>query len=237
MISEMLNRLQKTLQKNTFELKLKETDLPLLKALFKLKKAKQYSLEKELRQAHTNIPHSTVTGKLERLVRYGLVKAERETNGFTYFSLTPFGLAVLLERGIINFSQALSHFEQNQKEYFETLIALQPNLIDRLAKQPAWFVTQLTPDLWVIYYISNREELRLQTLNFLIGRPEEFVTKPAEFKLQFLCAQKIEVEGKGICLKERKQCVYKSKQLAHCPIIKRQIENEIEKLKEALSHE
>jgi len=237
MINEMLNRLFEALQKNTFELKLKETDLPLLEALFKLKKAKQYTLEKELKQMHAKIPHSTTTDKLKRLVRYGLVKAEHETDGFTYFSLTPFGLAVLLERGRINFYQALSHFEQNQKEYFETLIALQPNLIDRLAKQPAWFVTQLTPDLWVIYYIANREELRRQTLSFLIGKPEEFVTKPAEFKLQFLCAQKIEVEGKGICLKERKQCVYKSKQLADCPIIKKQIETEIEKLEKVLSHE
>jgi|YelNatPaOPRAMG01_1025707.scaffolds.fasta_scaffold29153_4 predicted transcriptional regulator len=230
MINELLNRFQKALQKNTFELKLKETDLPLLEALFRLKKAKQYSLEKELRQRHVKMPHSTVTGKLERLINYGLVKAEREKDGFTYYSLTPFGLAVLLEKGKIDFSQALSHFEQNQKEYFETLVALQPNLIERLAKQPAWFVTQLTQDLWVIYYIANREELRRQTLNFLIGKREEFVTKPAEFKLQFLCSQKIEVEGKGICLKERKQCVFKSNQLADCPIIRKQIETEIEKL-------
>jgi len=227
---EMFNTLREALEKNTFELKLKETDLPILKALFVLKKAKQYSLEKTLKEMHAKLSHSTVTGKLERLVKYGLVKAVHETDGFKYFELTPFGLAVLLERGELNFSQALSHIEQNQKEYFETLIALQPNLIDRLAKQPAWFVTQLTSDLWVIYYIANREDLRMQTLRFLLGKPEELITKPAEFKLQFLCAQKIEVEGKGICLKERKECVYKSKQFADCPIIRKQIE-------EVLRHE
>lgn len=227
-INEILDKLNQATERIDF---FKDDDLRIMEVLFKEGKQKQYGLEKNLLgEFGKAIAHSTVTGKLQRLSRLGLVSSI-ETNGFTYYELTPLGLSCLLYKRRIDFDRAITYFENNQKQYFEFLARIQPNLIERLEKQPPWFVTQLTRDLWVIYYIDKRSDLRKFTINFFRERSRGVEPKPEllDFKLQPLCVHRREVEGKAICLKLNKECVHKPREVAKCEILNEQMLRELER--------
>jgi predicted transcriptional regulator len=228
MLSGILNKLRQATDRTGF---IRDDDLPIMEALFKEGKQKQYGLEKILRESGKSVAHSTVAGKLQRLFRYGLVNSTKENNGFTYYELTPLGLSCLVYRQKISFDKAITYLENNQKQYFEYLAKIQPNLIEQLEKQPPWFVTQLTEDLWVIYHIIKRSDLRKQTIKFVLAlsRGDEAKPELLDFKLQPLCVHRIEVEGKGMCSKLRKECVYKPREVAKCKILNEQMLKELAK--------
>jgi len=235
MFKEILGKLQQAVAETIWLPR--ENDLDILEELYKArKKQKQYDLERLLRGAKKKIAHSTVTGKLQRLCKCGFINAVKEERGLTYYELTPTGLGLLFVRGRVNFDQALTFSEDNQKQYFEFLARLQPNLIERLEKKPPWFVTQLTPSLWAIYSIVNRPDLRKKTLKFAIelSRGDEaelskFVDL-IHYEMQLLCIHRIEVEGEEICVKQRTKCVYTPKEAPRCEILKDEMQHELENL-------
>lgn len=230
MFTRVLDKMRRAAESKV-GLRLKDNDLDVLEVLCIEGKQKQYTLEKSLRKRGKGIPHSTVTGKLKRLSRYGFVNAVEETDGLMYYELTPVGLGLLLYKGRVDINKFITHFEKNRMQYFEALTQLQPNLIDRLKKAPPWFVIQLTPDLWVIYYIAKRSELRKETIELALAKAKGTEPKPVslEYQVQPLCVHRIEVEGKGICVKQKEKCLYRPREVAKCPILKQQMLKELEK--------
>ena len=231
MFKRVLDKMRRA-AKSKAGLRLKENDLDVLKVLCIEGRQKQYTLEKSLTKRGKGIAHSTVTGKLKKLSRYGFVNPVKETDGFVYYELTPVGLGLLFYKGRVDINKFITHFEKNQMQYFEALTQLQPNLINRLKKAPLWFVIQLTEDLWVIYYIAERSELRRQTIKFVLAKAKGVEPEPVNlgYEVQPLCVHRIEVEGKGICIKQKENCLYRPTEVAKCPILKQQMLKELEKL-------
>ena len=225
----ILERLQKRLDVKE-DIELKDDEANILTILHKDRKQKQYRIEKELEKKGLGIAHSTMTGKLEKLSKYGLVTSSRgESDGLTYYELTPLGLGALFAKGKINFVECLTYFQDNQKQYFETLLAIQPNFIKGLEKQPAWFPTQLTSDLWTIHYFVNMPELRTETVKWMLGLSKSYLPDGLDVRVQAYCANRIEVEGKAICLKEKKSCVVSSETICQCPILRKQLQDSLGK--------
>lgn len=193
-------------------------------------KQNQYGLERKLKKGGKGIPHSTVTGKLKRLYGYGMVKALEEADGLTRYDIAPFGLVTLLSNGRLSFDQFLTHIETNPKQNLEALLHFQPDLIERMKNQPQWFSVQLTSDLWAIYLVSEREDLRRKTLKYITGSQEELKKTGLNYRLQPVCTNRMEVEGKGICLKQKSQCIYEPFQVGKCTILNKQMREELEKL-------
>jgi len=51
-----------------------------------------------------------------------------------------------------------------------------------------------------------------------------------EYQVQPLCVHRIEVEGKEICSKQKKECVCKPREVCKCTILNQQMLKELEKL-------
>ena len=228
MFKEILNRIRQTTNEKE-EVKLKENDLDILQVLHRQGKQIKYRIGKQLKKQRCSMPKTTLSNKLERLSKYGVVNTLKETDGLTYYELTPFGLVALIAEGRVRFNQALTYFEDHQKEYFETLARLQPNLKEQLRKNPAFIIDQVTDDLWVFHYLGNRLDLRLEVIDWALhgkkmGRELQFQTIP-------FCINRIKVEEKTICLKQRKTCPFTLSEIPlKCSIIREQMEKEFKSL-------
>jgi hypothetical protein len=209
---------------------LRESDVDILDVLCREGKQNQYRLERSLEKGGKGIFHSTVTGKLKRLCGYGMVKALEEDHGLTRYDIAPFGLATLLSKGRLSFNQFLTHIETDPKQNLEALLLFQPDLIERMKNQPPWFPVQLTSDLWAIYMVREREDLRRKTLKYITGSQEELKETGLDYRLHPVCTSRMEVEGKDICLKQKSQCIYKPFQIGKCAILNKQMREELEKL-------
>jgi DNA-binding PadR family transcriptional regulator len=230
----MFDKILQQIQKGPPELKQpKKTDLPILKVLFEKGNLKQYALEKHIKK-HEAIPHSTVTSKLERLYRDGYINFQKEKDGLKYYEITPLGAAVLVASGEISFQKLVEYFKQRPLDFVSTIAAMQPNLKDNFPKMPAFYVDQLTQDLWMIYYIANRTDLRRETLQYFLD-PSQTLSSNLSLQLQVLCAPRVEIEGKGICLKERKECPFRPKEISKCNILRKEMESEFKQPKETIS--
>lgn len=212
----------------------KDDDLDILEVLFRSGKQKQSDIERDLTNQRKPRAHSTVTGKLQRLGKCGFVEDTKETDGLTYYELTPTGLSLLTFKGRVKIEKAISYIKNKPEQYFELLTKFQPNLIEQLKGAPPWFVTQLTPDLWAIYSVNNREQVRKFTIESAIAvaggsEPEKGIIN---WNVQNLCVQRLEIEGKGICLKQKIGCPYAPSKMAQCPILKEQLQKELEKIEE-----
>jgi DNA-binding PadR family transcriptional regulator len=212
----------------------KDDDLDILEVLFRSDKKKQYDIERDLRKRGKPLAHSTVTGKLQRLGKCGFVEGTKEIDGFTYYELTPTGSSLLASKGRVKIEEAISYIEKKPEQYFELLTKFQPNLIERLKGVPPWFVTQLTPDLWAIYSVNNREQVRKFTIESAIAVAKGSEPKEGRinYSVQNLCVQRLEIEGKGVCLKQKTECSYAPSKIAQCPVLKNQLEKELERLEE-----
>ncbi len=231
MIGDTLKKLRQVIDKSD-RLRLDGADLDILETLFAKEKQKQYDIEKRLKESGKSIAHSTMTGKIKRLSNSGFVNAEKEEDGHTYYKLSAIGVGFLLQAGKISFSRASTYFMENQMQYLEFLARLHPNLIEQLEKQPPWFPTQLTPDLWAIYTIRERSELQKNSIRYFLavskgGKPEQHYM---DFSMQLLCSNRVEIEGNGICMKEKEGCPYKPGEAAKCLIIRNQMLEELQKL-------
>jgi len=231
MFEKVLRKLREASESQT-GVRLKDNELDIMEELFTKGKQNQYKLEKNLRKSGRGISHSTLTGKLKRLGTYGFIIVAKGVKGPNYCELTPLGLSILIFKGRITFSKAMSYVEKNQLQYYELLALFQPNLINWLEKHSAWFVSQLTLDLLVIYHIAKPSELRRQTIKFALAKSKGVEPEPVNlgYEVQPLCVQRIEVEGKGICKKQSEVCIYKAREVAKCPILKQQMLKELEKL-------
>lgn len=228
MFEEMVEKLKSGVE--TRRVLLKEKDVDILKELYKKGKQKQYELERNLRISGRSIGHSTVTGKLKRICSIGMIETSEEADGFTRFDITPLGLSMLLYKRRINFNQILTYIETNPQKTLEALLLFQPDLIERMKKQPPWFPVQLTSDLWAIYSVHEREDLRRKTLKYITGSQDELKKTGLGYRLQPVCTSRMEVEGKGICITQRSPCVYEPFQISKCPILGKQMHEELEKL-------
>lgn len=228
----MIERLWKQFREQG-KTRLKTSDLYVFEILLEKGKTRQYPLEKALEKSGHGLQHSTVTSKLAKLVSRGCVNRYIESDGFKYYELTPIGLSVLLQRGKITIERAMTYFQDRPKLYYEMLARMQPNLKDRLQKIPPFFVDQVTDDLWIFYYIKNRLDLRRETLEFLLRMrtEEEYESGATSQAIQLLCVNRIEVEGKGVCFKQRQRCPYQPVEILGCPIIKKQVMKELDRLK------
>jgi predicted metal-binding protein len=207
----------------------RENDVDILEELYRKGKQKQYELEKNLTKSGRRIAHSTVTGKLKRICSIGMIETSEE-DGFTRFGITPLGLSMLLYKSRINFNQILTYIETNPQKTLDALLLFQPHLVERMKNQPPWFPVQLTSDLWAIYLVREREDLRRKTLKYITGSQEELKKTGLNYRLQPVCTNRMEVEGKDICLKQRSPCVYEPLQISKCPILGKQMHEELEKL-------
>ena len=117
--------------------------------------------------------------------------------------------------------------KNNQKEHLELLKQLQPNLIEKLSKQPPWFVVQMTRYLWMIYIIHERLNLRKETISrfFELSQGVQPEAKQTSFVLVPICVQRIGARGKtrAQCKELGKECIYKPIEIAKCPILNEQL--------------
>jgi len=233
MFKDLFDKLRRTAGD---DFRIKENDFDIMVTLYRKERQKQYELEKNLKRDGTRIAHSTVTGRLQNLSTHGFVEATKGEDGLTYYELTPFGLSALLYRGRIDFDQALTHMENNQLKYLETLMRLQPKFFERLRRQPPWFVIQLTDSLWAVHFVVNRSELARQCMNhaFAVSRGVEPGPMDLKMGMQFLCVHRIEVGGEGICMEERAKCIYKPREIVNCEIVGKQMSRMLEKLEQRI---
>lgn len=211
-------------------IKPRKDDYPILSVLFFEGKLKQGTIEKGLKKRNMSQAHSTVTSRLSRLVRDGLVLKNSESDGFNYFEISPIGVSVLVAIGEIEPHKMLEFFQDHAEDYYELLIRVQPNLREQLNKCPAFIVHPVTEDLWIFHYIMNKERLKLEVLEYSLHGKEP--SEPMQFAMRPLCLNKIEVEGKGICVKQRKPCNLSPQEiLFKCDLIKSQMQHEWQRLK------
>jgi len=145
-----------------------------------------------------------------------------------YYEITPLGVSSLLLFGRIKFREALEHLSTRPKKYYELLARLQPNLRNYLTRISPIFLDQLTEDLWIIYSVKNRKALRKYTIAGILGRSDSLKDeeRSLHYELQLMCVNRAEIEGKTICLKERKACHFVPSEIAKCDILRRQMETE-----------
>jgi len=221
----MLDKLLERFSRAGRNIRLNETDVKALQALFRTGKIKQYDLEKNLK----GIAHSTVTSKLQRFIRDGLATSLEESDGLRYYEISPLGIATLIYKGKLQFKEAIQHFRERPLPYYETLVKLQPRLKDILKKQSLYFVDQLTDDLWMIYYVRRRADLRREVMEYLLGKRPNASEERLSLALQTICTNIAEIEKNLICLRERKICDF-SQNISKCPILKKQMEDELDRL-------
>jgi hypothetical protein len=211
------------------------TDTDILVAIFKEKKPgglNLYGIEKKLRGLQKGLHHSTATEKLQRLCEMGFVESSEEEDRLVHFKLSVLGLSHLFYSGEIKFDQLLTYIEKNQERYLDAIKLTQPNLIEQLKKQPLWFSTQLTPDLWAIYVIPDRSELREATITRLMPASELGKSSGMDIKVQLLCVQRRVTDGRKMCLRQNSECLHEPPGIMKCQVLKEQLWKELEKLKE-----
>jgi DNA-binding PadR family transcriptional regulator len=214
------------------------TDTDILVTIFKEKKPgglNLYGIEKKLRGLQKGLHHSTATEKLQRLCEMGFAEGTREEDGSVRYRLTLLGLAQLFYSGKIKFHQLLTYIEKNQERYLDVIKLTQPNMIEQLKKQPLWFSTQLTPDLWAIYVIPDRSELREATITRLMPASELSKSSGMDVKVQLLCVQRRVTDGRKMCLRQNSECLYEPLGIMKCQILKEQLGKEFESLKKRAS--
>ena len=205
----------------------KEKDVEILTILSKKGKLKQYPLEKEIKK----IPHTTMTGRLTKLEQAGFIKSHKESDGYTYYEITPISLGMLFGRGIINFEQTIRYFENNQLETLETLIHLKPNLIQKLEKQTPCVSFQLTPSLWAIYYLYERTQMRKDIIKGALTEDfSDFNNRPGTGNIVFICANKIDTDKESVCAELRKECQFKGSNVRKCDLRREQMKTELANL-------